>query len=113
MIDAAPTEADCDSAGIAVEAAEAAGTGVAAAAAGAGAEAAPLPPMMATTVLMPTVAPSCTLISVSVPAAGDGISASTLSVEISKRGSSRCTLSPTFLSHLVQRASVMDHPSAA
>jgi len=47
------------------------------------------PPMTATTVLIVTVAPSGTLISDSTPATGDGISASTLSVEISKIGSSR------------------------
>jgi hypothetical protein len=56
--------------------------GAAAGAEGLAAGAAALPPMTATTVLMPTVEPSGTLISVSVPAAGDGISASTLSVEI-------------------------------
>ncbi len=82
----------------------------AAAAAGAGA-AAPAPsPMIATTVLICTVAPSATLTSVSVPAAGDGISASTLSVEISNSGSSRWTVSPTFLSHLVRVPSVIDSP---
>ena len=57
-----------------------------------------------------TVAPSGTLISVRVPATGEGISASTLSVEISKMGSSRATVSPTFLSHLVMVPSVMDSP---
>src|ERR1700722_20918173 len=44
------------------------------------------------------------------PAAGEGISASTLSVEISKSGSSRWTVSPGFLSHLVMVPSVMDSP---
>ena len=48
----------------------------------------------ATTVLMPTVSPSGNLISVSTPATGEGISASTLSVEISKSGSSFSTESP-------------------
>ena len=57
-----------------------------------------------------TVAPSFTRISVSVPATGEGISASTLSVEISKIGSSRETVSPMFLSHLVMVPSVMDSP---
>ena len=57
-----------------------------------------------------TVVPSAILISFSVPAAGDGISASTLSVEISKSGSSRWTVSPGFLSHLVMVPSVMDSP---
>ena len=65
---------------------------------------------MATMVLTVTVAPSLTLISVRMPATGEGISASTLSVEISKMGSSRATVSPTFLSHLVIVPSVMDSP---
>ena len=47
--------------------------------------------IVATTLLTATVSPSLTVISVSTPAAGDGISASTLSVEISKSGSSRST----------------------
>src|SRR5277367_4139015 len=50
---------------------------------------------------MGTVWPSVTLISFSTPADGDGISASTLSVEISNSGSSRSILSPAFFSHLV------------
>jgi hypothetical protein len=50
------------------------------------------------------------LISFSTPAEGDGISASTLSVEISKSGSSRSTLSPGFLSHLVMVPSKMLSP---
>src|SRR5437867_3688144 len=56
--------------------------------------------MTATTVLIATVSPSFALISARTPAAGAGISASTLSVEISNSGSSRPTGSPTFLSHL-------------
>ena len=66
--------------------------------------------MVQTTVLICTVVPSATLISARVPAAGEGISASTLSVEISNNGSSRCTLSPGFLSHLVMVPSVMESP---
>ena len=69
-----------------------------------------VPPITATTVLMVTVEPSGTLISVRMPAEGEGISASTLSVEISKMGSSRVTVSPTFLSHLVMVPSVIDSP---
>jgi hypothetical protein len=68
------------------------------------------PPITATMAPTLTVWPSCTLISVSVPAMGEGISASTLSVEISKMGSSRETVSPTFLSHFVSVPSVMDSP---
>ena len=44
------------------------------------------------------------------PEADAGISESTLSVEISKRGSSRSTRSPTFLSHLVIVPSKMLSP---
>jgi hypothetical protein len=67
-------------------------------------------PMMPTTVLMGTVAPGSTRISLSTPEAGAGISASTLSVEISKSGSSRWTRSPTFFIHLVIVPSAMDSP---
>src|ERR1017187_5776894 len=66
--------------------------------------------MRATTVLMPTVAPSSTSTSDNVPAAGEGISVSTLSVEISNNGSSRSTRSPRFLSHLVSVPSTMLSP---
>src|SRR5881398_1396858 len=72
--------------------------------AGAGDDAAaeePAASITPTTVWITTVWPSPTLISLSTPAEGDGISASTLSVEISNSGSSRSTLSPGFLSHLV------------
>src|SRR5260221_2748175 len=87
---------------------DAAGAGAGAAA---GAEAAaPAASMVATTVLMGTVWPSLTLISLSTPAEGEGISASTLSVEISKSGSSRSTLSPGFFSHLVMVPSKMLSP---
>src|SRR6266481_3896672 len=72
--------------------------------------AAPLPSRTATTVFTSTVSPSLYLTSVSVPAAGEGISASTLSVEISNNGSSRSTCSPTFFSHLVIVPSAMDSP---
>src|SRR5579863_1729163 len=66
--------------------------------------------MIATTVCIGTVLPSPTLISLSTPADGDGISASTLSVEISNSGSSRSTLSPGFFSHLVMVPSKMLSP---
>src|SRR6266542_1180450 len=78
--------------------------------AAAGAPAAPDPPITATTVLTWTVFPVSALISVNTPEAGAGISASTLSVEISKSGSSRLMCSPTFLSHLVMVPSKMDSP---
>src|ERR1700722_15725026 len=67
-------------------------------------------PITPTTVLIWTVFPSAIFTSVSTPLAGDGISASTLSVEISNRGSSRCTVSPGFLSHLVMVPSKIDSP---
>src|ERR1017187_6588554 len=82
----------------------------AAAGAGAAASAPPSSAMRATTVLIPTVAPSSTSTSDNVPAAGEGISVSTLSVEISNNGSSRSTRSPRFLSHLVSVPSTMLSP---
>src|SRR6266481_5162921 len=89
-----------------------AGAGAALAGAGADADAAaePAPSITATMVWMGTVWPSAILISFRTPAEGEGISASTLSVEISKRGSSRSTLSPGFLSHLVMVPSKMLSP---
>src|ERR1700677_4387068 len=78
--------------------------------AGAVAPTAPAALRTATTVLIWTVVPACTLISASTPAAGEGISASTLSVEISKRGSSCCTASPGFFNHLVMVPSKIDSP---
>src|SRR5882672_8067898 len=78
--------------------------------AGAGAAAPASVSKTPTTVCTGTVCPSCTLISASTPAAGAGISASTLSVEISNSGSSRFTGSPTFLSHLLKVPSAIDSP---
>src|SRR6266571_4250204 len=66
--------------------------------------------MTATSVCTGTVWPSWTLISASTPAVGAGISASTLSVEISNSGSSRFTSSPSFLSHLLKVPSAIDSP---
>src|ERR1700722_3628972 len=80
-------------------------------AAGAPADApAPSASITATTVWIGTVWPSLTLISFNTPADGEGISASTLSVEISKSGSSRSILSPGFFSHLVMVPSKMLSP---
>ena len=62
---------------------------------------APCPSMMATTVLTATVSFSEARIFARIPSAGEGISASTLSVVISNRGSSRSTCSPGFFSHLM------------
>src|SRR6185312_17190884 len=98
--------AGADAGAVGALAVAAAGAGAGAGApgrAGAGRSAPPLSPAgtpaavskRATIVWIATVCPSCTRISASVPAAGDGISASTLSVEISKMGSSRLTASPT------------------
>src|ERR1700680_896095 len=92
-------EAGAVRAGVGGAGAAAAGGAVAAtcfAAAGAGAEA-PFPGLssiLPTTVLMATVLPSSTNTSFSTPAAGEGISVSTLSVEISNSGSSPSHLSP-------------------
>lgn len=70
----------------------------------------PAAPIVATTLLTGTVSPSFTAIAISTPAAGDGISASTLSVEISKSGSSRSTESPTFLIQRTMVPSAIDSP---
>ena len=59
-----------------------------------------------------TVSSSSTRISCSVPATGDGISVSTLSVETSSSGSSTATVSPTFFSQRVTVPSVTDSPRA-
>src|SRR5277367_6011625 len=88
-----------------------AGTGAAAFGGAAGADAAePAASITPTTVWIGTVCPSPTLISFNTPAEGDGISASTLSVEISNSGSSRSTLSPGFFSHFVNVPSTMLSP---
>ena len=87
------------------------GAGGAATGSAAGAEvAAPAPPILATTVLTSTVAPSSTMISARTPLAGAGTSASTLSVEISKSGSSLSTVSPACLNQRVRVPSAMDSP---
>src|SRR5438105_3327299 len=89
----------------------AAATGGAMTAAALGAFAAALSvSITATSVCTGTVCPSCTLISASTPACGAGISASTLSVEISNSGSSRFTSSPSCLSHLLSVPSAIDSP---
>ncbi len=84
--------------------------GCAAGAEGAALAASPSPAIVPTTVLTCTVAPACTLMSCKVPEAGAGISASTLSVEISNSGSSRWTFSPGCFSHLVMVPSKIDSP---
>ena len=69
------------------------------------------PPIVATTLLTGDgLALLARVISLSTPAAGDGISASTLSVEISKSGSSRSTASPTFLIQRTIVPSAIDSP---
>ena len=62
----------------------------------------PVSLMIARTASTLTVWPSGTRISPSIPDAGDGISESTLSVEISNKGSSLATVSPAFFSHFVR-----------
>ena len=59
-----------------------------------------------------TVASSPAVISSSVPATGDGISVSTLSVDTSSSGSSTATVSPTCLSQRVTVPSVTLSPRA-
>src|SRR6187401_799827 len=70
----------------------------------------PFAPITATTLLTGTVSPSLTLISSSTPAPGEGISASTLSVEISNSGSSLSIASPTFLIQRTIVPSAIDSP---
>src|SRR3712207_8072640 len=57
-----------------------------------------------------TVSSSATRILLSTPAAGEGISVSTLSVETSSSGSSTSTCSPSCLSHRVTVPSVTLSP---
>ncbi len=64
----------------------------------------------ATIVCTGTVCPSVTRISTRTPALGAGISASTLSVLISKIGSSRFTSSPTFFNQRDNVPSAIDSP---
>ena len=59
-----------------------------------------------------TVSSSPTRISCRVPATGDGISVSTLSVETSSNGSSTSMVSPTLFSQRVTVPSVTDSPRA-
>src|SRR5712692_3677471 len=96
-----PVEPDEAGTGAAATGAAGAGAGAAAFADTGAAAAEPAASMTPTIVCIGTVCPSPTLISFNTPADGDGISASTLSVEISNSGSSRSTLSPGFFSHLV------------
>src|ERR1019366_477995 len=67
--------------------------------------------MAATRAPVSTVSPSPARISTSTPAAGEGISESTLSVETSKSGSSRATPPPTLFNHFVMISSVTASPS--
>ncbi|CAB4994257.1 unannotated protein [freshwater metagenome] len=91
-------------------------TGAAATGAGVGGVAAtgaeperPISPRRAPTA---TVVSTATSIARSVPATGEGISVSTLSVETSRRASSTAMESPTFLSQRVTVPSLTDSPSA-
>ena len=70
------------------------------------------PPMTASFAPTSTVSSSETRILVRTPAAGEGISVSTLSVETSRRGSSTSTCSPSCLSQRVTVPSVTLSPSA-
>ena len=70
-----------------------------------------LSPITANRTPTSTVSPSGTRISVSTPAAGEGTSESTLSVDTSKSGSSRATSSPTPFIQRVIVPSVTVSPS--
>ncbi len=69
-------------------------------------------PMTARSAPTGTVSSSPTRISCRVPATGDGISVSTLSVETSSNGSSTSMVSPTLFSQRVTVPSVTDSPRA-
>ncbi len=75
--------------------------------------ASPASPITASSPPMSTTSSSCATIFVRTPAAGDGISVSTLSVETSSNGSSTSTVSPSCLSHRVTVPSVTDSPGLA
>src|SRR5947207_11268254 len=66
--------------------------------------------IVASTVPTSTVTPTSTAIDTSRPAAGDGTSVSTLSVEISTIGSSDSTQSPTCFFHSTTVPSATDTP---
>ena len=68
--------------------------------------------MTASTAPTSTESSSCARISSSTPAAGEGISVSTLSVDTSSSGSSAATVSPTCLSQRVTVPSVTLSPRA-
>ena len=74
--------------------------------------AAPAAPILASSPPTATVSSSSAVIASSVPATGDGISVSTLSVDTSTSGSSTSTVSPTFFSQRVTVPSVTDSPSS-
>src|SRR5699024_4681622 len=69
-------------------------------------------PMRAMTEPTSMVSSSSARISTKVPATGDGISVSTLSVETSSSGSSTSSVSPTDFSHWVMVPSVTDSPNS-
>ena len=72
----------------------------------------PEAPMRARRAPTGTVESTATSIARTVPAAGDGISVSTLSVETSRSGSSTAIASPTFFNQRVTVPSVTDSPKA-
>jgi len=85
--------------------------GASGSAAGGAAPAVAASPITARRTPTSTVSPSGTRISVRTPAAGDGTSESTLSVETSNRGSSRATVSPMAFIHRVTVPSVTVSPN--
>ena len=77
-----------------------------------GADAAPALPITARRAPTGTVVSTGTSIEIIVPATGDGISVSTLSVETSSNASSTATLSPTLFNQRVTVPSLTLSPSA-
>ena len=87
-------------------------TGATGAATGAGADAPALSAITASSAPTATVWSTPTTIFVRIPATGDGISVSTLSVDTSRSGSSTATMSPSFLSQRVTVPSLTLSPRA-
>ena len=79
---------------------------------GAAAGAAAPSAIMASSAPTRTVVSTATTIFCKIPATGEGISVSTLSVDTSRSGSSTATCSPSALSHRVTVPSVTDSPRA-
>ena len=110
---AATTGAATGAAATGAAATGAAATGAATGAAGTGADGVAAPSAItASSAPTSTVVSTATTIFCKMPATGEGISVSTLSVDTSKSGSSTATWSPSALSQRVTVPSLTDSPRA-